>query len=81
MMTTGNYRFVGGHPDTLDDGRPVSAGSTVTLTGMEVLKPSAARMIADGVLVKFPAPKVDGVSKPKTAKKTTPAKAQTGRNN
>lgn len=44
------YRFVGLHPDTLDDGRPVAPGDFVTLSDEDALLPSAASMLADGVL-------------------------------
>lgn len=45
------WRFVGRHPEALDDDRMMAAGDAVKLTDKEMQQPTAARLIAEGQLL------------------------------
>jgi hypothetical protein len=49
-----NYRYVGSHPETLDNGSPVAPGDYVKLTDEELKSPQNASLLEEGVLVEAP---------------------------
>lgn len=51
-----DYRFVGNHPDNLDDGSTVEPLAKVSLSADEAKQPHAARMLADGLLIEIKKP-------------------------
>lgn len=58
------HRYVGGHPDHLEDGRPLAPGQGLPRGAVDVKKPKDKQLVDDGLIIDIPpAAKKDGEAK------------------
>lgn len=51
------YRYIGRHPDHLEDGRPLAPGQGLPKGAVDLTKPKDKQLVDDGLIIDIPAAK------------------------